>query len=56
MNTAFVLRSRLLLNALVLTALLALATLYGPVALAELAGIAVTPAAYACGPQTGGGC
>lgn len=55
MNANLILRSRLLLNALMLTVLLALATLYAPVALQELAGITTTPAVYACGPQSGGG-
>lgn len=55
MNANLILRSRLLLNAAILTALLSLAALYAPVALQELAGITTTPAVYACGPQTGGG-
>jgi len=54
MNANLILRSRLLLKAVVLTALLALA-LYAPVALQELAGISATPAVYACGPQSSGG-
>jgi hypothetical protein len=36
--------------------LVALSAIYTPVALQELAGVNVTPAAYACiGAQTGGG-
>lgn len=35
--------------------LLALATVYSPVVLQEMTGVAWTTTAYACGPQSGGG-
>lgn len=50
------LHSRRWTMALVFALLFALSAIYTPVALQELAGVNLTPTAYACGSQTGGGC
>lgn len=42
--------------ALVLTLFVTLSAIYMPIALQQLAGVSVTPTAYACGPQGAGGC
>lgn len=42
--------------ALVLTLFVTLSAIYTPIALQQLAGVSVTPTAYACGPQGAGGC
>lgn len=54
MNTGIVVRSQRRLFALLVAATLALAALFGPLAVDQMAGTGLTPSAAACHGTTGG--